>query len=263
MAAAQEKPSPDFEICLPPDCPEEVPISQALKVINALVDLAQSKRAKEPVEINLLNVDRDSNSFQCVCSDKDLVVARLESLGKMLEGETPDKSMANAFGPVEAMARVARQLGGSLKLQAGDGSDKKDLATIGPEAAEKLRAEHGVSGRTVIMGEVMEIGGEESARCTLRQSGSQETITFDVPLNDAPALASHLYELVVLDGEASWLKPGMRLIDFELMRVVPFRRRSFREVRELLRDMGGNRWDGRQPGRGASDDSSIGEAVAG
>lgn len=213
-------------------------------VIGALENILLPEPDSEPVELGLIDITRGSAVYRCVSSNRDQTTNRLRLVGRLIqEEESTNGVLGQVFPHLKTLSEAARLGGGELSIRRIDGKKRETLATILPDTYTQLKSAYTVSGQTTLFGELKRVGGATAPKCMIRALGQRRAIYCALTQRQARVLARQLYQKVVLEGEAVWLRGCWDIVDFLVLRIVPYRKRSLAAARELLRNAGAERWD--------------------
>ena len=240
MAAA----SPDLDIRLPGCAPGALTADDLRAVLDACAAFAGQG-------VTVLAASPDEPRYGCAAEATQRAERALRAVGERLDpaGEKPPR--AADLRRLRALSEIARRHETRIEIAPRDADPP--WISVAPGTYGACAERFTVTGRTCIAGEVLEIGGETTARVLLRAEPGNELVSGTVALNEATRLAQHLYSRAVVDAEVTWVRGSWRILDLHVERVVPYRRRSLAEAREMVRSMGADRWDGlRDPAPGAA-----------
>ena len=232
--------------------PEAIPIGQLARVLRALQRLAagqegdgadedELEKAADRSPLGLMGVKRGSAVFQFAAAQPETAIGRFRQTGAVLAD--PEQIGENEFilHPVEELSAVARSLECSIVLRT---PDDEELAELTAESYRTISDHLMIEGETAISGVVARVGGATANRCALRVSWQPRLLYCDVASAVvARRLGQFLYESVVVQGAARWLKPSWRVVGFTIADVQRPQMGPVSEAMRALRGAGGNAWD--------------------
>lgn len=250
MHTNRRKPKPQFVVELKGLYPEDIPLRLVAKVLGALQRLLRAKRESEGLSqdedefsIRVVDITRGSAGYRCVSTDSAFALQHLGHVGKLLDNDQADSTIALAFPYLKTLSEVAKKGHCRIVIREPDRSREGVVARIEPETYKKLEAAHTVAGSATVFGDLLRIGGATRPKCVLRPNNQKELVYCGLSQALARQLAPMLYRRVVLEGEARWLRTTWNIVAFRVARIVPYRKRDLSEARKALRKAGAARWD--------------------
>src|SRR5262249_31362146 len=152
---------------------------------------------------------------------------RLRVVGRFLEETNEDDDeIEHALSPIRDLSATARSLGCTISFREATGT-KAVLARVEATSYDKIAKALLVTGETSFMGNVQRVGGATDVRCGLRVAFQNRMLICRVGSKEvARAIGNHLYEDVVVQGTAHWLKNTWRIVSFTISGVVQPRQGS-------------------------------------
>ena len=255
-----KKPSPLFEVRFegPGIYPERIPLRSLVTTLSAVQRLAvgstppeedegEEGKEREEESLRLLDVKRGSAVFQIgapTTSDPRPALERLRVVGDFLGNREDDvEDIDYALSPIRDLSNTARSLNCTISLRE-PGRDKRVLAVFEPTSYESIANLLLVEGETSFVGRVQRVGGATDVRCGLRVSFQNRMLICRVPDKEvARTIGKRLYEDVVVQGTANWLKNSWKMVSFTIKSVLQPTQGSILEAFDELREAGGKSWD--------------------
>ena len=239
------KPEPDFEIRILKKYPEDIPVHAVADVIQAVQSLLQAGISKgadeEDLRLHLLDIQRGSAVYRCLSNYPEQAGPYLRVLGSKIDDSQSDTALGTGLVHIKALSEIAKAAESDIEVTQDKG--RTVLLRIVPDTYDRLKMAHTVSGQTVLVGELKRVGGATSPRCMVRAINQAAAIYCDLTHDQARELAPRLYETVVLEGDAVWLKTSLEIVEFRVERIVRFTQKGFAEAKKELREAGADRWD--------------------
>jgi hypothetical protein len=247
-------PDPVLEMLFdgPDILPENIPISTLSIAFSAVQRLASGRyvpRTEEEEEeeddsLRLLDVQRGSAVYRITGPAPEAPLANIRQAGKLLV-QPDDESGESDYiiNPVEDLSRIARRLKCTVILRKpGTG---KSLARVDADSYQRIAGRLIVEGDTAFTGRVERVGGKMQNRCALSVSFQSRMVYCSVETAElARNLGQKLYQDVVVQGTAKWLRGSWKMFEFKVKDVYQPKNGGIHEAFQALRDAGGNAWDG-------------------
>ncbi len=251
----QKSPPTSFEIHFGGSgiSPEVIPfrvLARALAAVQRLVSDSEPDEelstddTTEDSDLHLLDVRRGSATYPVYAERQPEALDRLKQTGLVLQDPQHADEMPYVLSPIEDLSAIAKSLGCIIEFRLpGKGNDI--LATITPDSYRSLEGSVFVSGETTISGRVERVGGATELHCGLRvQQQSERMLICRVESTDvARQLGQHLYDDVIVSGEATWYRRNWRLRSFSIRSMHQLKRGSILEAIGALRGAGGSAWN--------------------
>lgn len=227
--------------------PESIPMGVLAHTLAAVQRLASGldsvDKAMPDGNIGLVKVKRGSAVFQFTAPTPELALTHLRETGTVLRNPEQIGERDYMLNPVEDLSAVARSLGCTIVLRKS-GDNHAVLARIGPDSYADIAEKLLIKGDTTITGKVMRVGGAVENKCGLRIPSRPRMLYCRVGTRSvARKLGQKLYEVVVVQGTAVWLKTNWRIAHFTINEVYQPKMKSASETIEALRNAGGAGWD--------------------
>lgn len=230
--------------------PERVPFNLLSRAVSAVQRLgdgdAPAPDDEEPGEegvVRLIGVKRGSAVFRLWSAKPAPLLDSIEQTARVLNDPEAIGENDYILPPLEELSAAARSLGCVIVLRRPDG-DRAILARIGPDAYENVSRASLVVGDTAFSGSVQRVGGATEPRCALRVLFRRRLLYCRVATPEvARFLGQRLYEDVVVQGTARWLKGSWRVVSFTIKSASQPEAGSPAEAFEALRRAGGDAWD--------------------
>jgi hypothetical protein len=255
------KPPPLFEVRFEGTgiYPEKIPLRSLMTTLSAVQRLAAGSTPTEDDEtdeepdteteesLRLLYVKRGSAIFQIsapTASDPKAALKRLRIVGDFLENHENDvENIDYALSPIKDLSNAARSLACKITLREA-GPQMRNLAIFEPTSYEIISKLLLVEGETSFVGKVQRVGGATDVRCGLRVSFQNRMLICRISdKNVARTIGKCLYEDVVVNGTAKWLKNTWKMVSFTIKGVNQPSQGSLLKALEELREAGGKSWD--------------------
>jgi hypothetical protein len=255
-----KKPSPLFEVRFEGSgiYPEKIPLRSLVTTLSAVQRLAagsspledgetDDEKEQEEESLRLLDVKRGSAIFQIsapTTSDPKPALERLRIVGDFLgKRENDVEDIDYALSPIRDLSNTARSLNCTITLRE-PGRDKRVLAVFEPTSYELIANLLLVEGETSFVGKVQRVGGATDVRCGMRVSFQNRMLICRILEKEvARTIGKRLYEDVVVQGTASWLKNSWKMVSFTIKSVLQPTQGSLLEAFDELREAGGKSWD--------------------
>jgi len=256
-----KKPKPLFEVLFqgPGIYPEKIPLQSLASTLSAVQRLAagstpidedeteEDKEREQEESLRLLAIKRGSAIFQIsapMTSDPKPALDRLRLVGDFLANQQDDvEDIDYALSPIEELSATARRPNCTITFREAS-LDKAILAHFEPTSYESISKLLLIEGETSFVGNVQRVGGATDVRCGLRVSFQNRMLICRVPEKDvARTIGKRLYEDVVVQGTARWLKNSWKMISFTINSVAQPKQGSILEAFDELREAGGKSWD--------------------
>jgi hypothetical protein len=248
--------------------PEEIPLRSLATALSAVQRLTavggvaeeqeegEGEAEAEDVEpvvrepggsLRLLEVKRGSAVFQLgVPAGTELTASleRLRGIGEFLaSGEDTGAIDYDVLRPIKELSATARGLHCTISFREVGGADAV-LARIEPDSYKSVAGSLFVEGQTSFIGRVQRVGGVTGMRCGLRVSFQKRMLICKVASKAvAQTIGKRLYEELVVQGTAQWLKKSWRVVAFTVHSVEQPKQGSILGAFEELRKAGGKMWD--------------------
>ena len=232
--------------------PERVSLSALTQTLNAIRQLSSngvshhthtSGEPADPGMFQLVGVKRGSALYQFDGRTSGLF--KLRDIGHLLENPEAAGEVDFNFRAITELSSVTTRLRCKITI-GGRLEDGKlvILARIGPDTWSNLRNALFVEGDTSIFGTVKRVGGATEMRCSIRLPPDGRLLYCKVDGAElSRRLGRYLYEDVLLNGSATWLRSNWRIVDFIVRSVSQPKQGNIVETFEALRDAGGDAWD--------------------
>lgn len=259
MSTTTGRHSPSFVIRLVGNRlrPWEVPTRRLATVLNAIqrlldqADETEDHEGGEPATpkstIQLLDVRSSSAAYPVSATEPDYALNLIQSIRVGIESpDTTDWSDAS-LSSLEDLSLVAKSLHCMIELRYPYSGRKLGdvLATIGPTSFQDVTGSAFVRGHTSVYARIERVGGAVERRCGIRLPDQSRKMVFcHVASNDlVRELGRHLYQHVVVSGNATWLRHRWRLKSLDINSFEPPKTGSIRDALRRIHDAGGHAWD--------------------
>ncbi len=231
--------------------PEQIPIGHLTRVLSAVQRLATGRDEPddgdglrvEETKIGLLQIRRGSAVYQFSAPVPGIALGHLRETGRVLERPDEIGESDYILNPVEELSAIARSLECAITLKV-PGKGGPVLARIGPDSYASVSRRLLISGETTIVGRVERVGGATEQKCGLRIPSQSRMLFCKVASTEtARKLGQKLYEEVVAQGTASWLRTSWRIVAFNIQDVYQPEFKSATRALDALRAAGGKAWD--------------------
>jgi hypothetical protein len=231
--------------------PESIPISTLSQAFSAVQRLATGKYVDREEEdavdetdgsLRLLDVQRGSAVYRITGPSTDTPIANIRQAGKILQN--PDEATDGDYiiTPIEDLSRIARNLHCTIVLRKP--GLQKPLVKVDGESYGRVAGRLLVEGDTSFTGRVERVGGKTQNRCALSVSFQQRMVFCIVENNTlARDLGQRLYQDVVVQGTAKWVRGSWKMLAFTVKGVYQPKRGGIHEAFKALHDAGGKGWD--------------------
>jgi hypothetical protein len=241
--------------------PERIPVETLTRTLSAVGRLAQGAAVAEnedeetdeeegrdeeldsDVSIRLLDIQRGSAVFRFVGPSPGSAVTNLREAGRVIED--PEEIGENDYilRPLDRLSTTARRLRCHIVVREPS-KGGPILARIGPKSYEEVSRSVFITGETTIAGTVKRVGGTTEMRCALRVAFQHRLLFCKVQTAElARRMGDHLYEDVVVQGLAKWIKNTWRVADFTVTNVHQPEQGSVFDALNAFREAGGHAWD--------------------
>jgi len=251
--ATTQKPSTVFEVYLKGanTRPEDIPLSTLSHILSAVQRLASGPDAapqedgeEEAVNaLRLLEVKRGSTRLPIYVPSGEHAIRSLRLAGSVIEHPEKISEYDYMLNCMRELSSASRSLGCPIVVRT-PGRQRELLTTIESDTFTRISRNAFIHGETTIIGTVQRVGNATGAKCGLRVE-FQDKMLFCEVSNDKVArkLGRCLYEQVVVNGRATWLRVSWKIWDFEITGVSQPKQAPFDEALEALRNAGGDGWD--------------------
>jgi hypothetical protein len=231
--------------------PEKISLNTLSRAFSAVQQLASGKyvsRDEDQEEeeadgaLSLLDVQRGSAVYRIAGPNSDLPIVNIRNAGNILD--EPDEATESDYviNPVEELSRIARSL--ACKIILRKPNSIRPLATVDGESYDRIAGRLIVKGDTAFTGTVQRVGGKMSNRCALTVSFQPRMVYCTVDSPDlARSLGQRLYQDVVVQGTAKWLRGSWKMFSFKVKDVYQPKKGGIHEAFKALYDAGGKSWD--------------------
>jgi hypothetical protein len=223
-------------------------LSQAFSAVQRLASGQYVSREDEPEDeeaddsLRLLDVQRGSAVYRITGPSPDAPIANIRKAGSILEEPDEAGDSDYVINPVEDLSRIARSLACRIVLRKP--GSIRPLATVDSDSYHRIAGRLIVEGDTAFTGKVQRVGGKMSNRCALSVPFQHRMIYCLVESPDlARTLGQRLYQDVVVQGTARWLRGSWKLFSFRVKDVYQPKKGGIREAFKALHDAGGKGWD--------------------
>lgn len=197
-----------------------VPINTLAKALSAVQRLVveepeDEEEIHEKSLLHLLDVTKGSACYPVYAEDKDQAIDALRQVGKAIADPDYVDTVSHILNPLEDLSAIAKQLDCELELSLPNNGEV--LARIQPVTHKAIAHSAFISGDSSLEGYVERVGGATSLRCGLRVRGQANMLICRVQNFDvARQLGQHLYEHIIVDGNATWFRRSWKLHSFEI-----------------------------------------------
>lgn len=254
MSNPATKPPPVFELEFkgPGIYPWSIPISKVTGAISAIKRIVAGDILAEEDEdedqpgdetITLLQVKRGSAVYQFAAQPKSLAKQRFTATGNVLHNPEEVGQSEYVLRPIKDLSIIARVLECSILIkEPGKGSHV--FAEVHGESYSELSKSLIMTGETSITGKVLRVGGATDVRCGLRVPFQSRMLFCKVDGHEvAKKLGDFLYQRVVVQGAAKWLKNSMRLFSFTIKDVYEPKSASIINSLDSIWEAGMKEWE--------------------
>ncbi len=248
----RKKPDPTLELVFEGARlhPERIPFNLLARAVSAVqrlgagdtVGVEDDEMGGEGI-VRLIGVKRGSAVYRLWSDAPGPLLENVRLTGHVLGDPESIGERDYLLSPLEELSAAARTLGCSVLLRRPD-DDHAVLARIGPDSYAAVSRTALVSGDTAFSGRVERVGGATETRCALRVPFRRRLLYCRLETDDvARFLGQRLYEDVVVQGRACWLKGSWRVVSFLVKGASQPQAGSLVEAFEALREAGGDAWD--------------------
>ncbi len=264
MTVISKKPIPDFTVRLVAKGirPWAVPVRvlgrvliAAQRLFNENEDIDDTSSDTEEADANgrektmlrLLGITSGSAVYQ-VSSTKPLeAVNRLTFLEKEISMPGQADWQANELSSIEELSGIAKSFGCIIEFCHPKKNKRQwvPIATIHPDTFNKISATAFISGYTSVYARIERVGGVVQKRCGIRlASQPNKMISCRIHSDELVRnLGQHIYQNVIVAGNATWLRRTSELCKMEISSFEPPKRGSIKEMLQRVHAAGGNAWD--------------------
>jgi hypothetical protein len=170
----------------------------------------------------------------------------LRETGLSIDSPDDAKWRPATISSIDDLSQVAKQLGCSIELrESKNGKFYGDvLAVIGPDTYSQVQRRAFATGHTSVYGRLERVGGVTDMKCGIHVQDHPKMLVCPVANSDlVRELGKHIYNDVVLSGEAVWYRFNHQLKSLTVSSFSPAKTESFSDVAKMIRDAGGHAWD--------------------
>lgn len=192
-------------------------LARALSAVQRLVveEPLDQEEGHEKSLLHLLGVTRGSACYPVYAEDEEQAIDALRLVGRVIADPDYVDTVSHIINPLEDLSAIAKQLKCELELSLPN--DGEVLAKIQPVTHKTIAHTAFISGDSSLEGYVERVGGATSLHCGLRVRGQARMLICRVQTPDvARQLGQHLYENIIVDGNATWYRRSWKLHRFEI-----------------------------------------------
>lgn len=223
----------------------------------AVVEAAREQGIDVPYDgavVSLVSIEAGSNRLRLAVMGAALVA--LSSITRALCDGQHDRLAPRSRKALTEMSELATNRNWVVAFERDEalGIEPATISVDKPVmAAQRIQ----VKGPTTIYGTCTRAGGAEPTVCVSLDGGG--SVVVRVPREVAQRYAARLYQVVAMDGSATWDVADWTMVSFTFDREVPYRPSDPVRAFERLRAASGGVWDGVDVGRALADLRGEGE----
>jgi hypothetical protein len=260
---APKKPNPDFLVRLvaPGLKPWVVPVRTLAHVLEALQRLVDQKDSEEeeqdiPSEISaadakqgmrLIGLKDTSAAYAVSAPDRELALTCLKNTGQSIKRPELAQWTPATISSIKELSEIAKSLGCEIEFrQPGQGRVLGDvIATIRPSTYQSITGFAFIYGETSVFGKIERVGGATEMHCGLRLPDHPKRMVICRVVGEelVRELGQYMYQYVMVNGRATWVKHNKRLKHLEIRSFERPKTGSIRAALDAIYDAGGDAWD--------------------
>jgi len=261
-----KKPKVDFVIRLVGTGmrPWVVPMRSLTRILDAVQRLVEqreetdeeSPESGEPTKagvdhseriLRLLDVKSGSAVYNVAAFDGTSALQVLTDTAASIRSPTKSEWGSATISSIQELSEVAKSLGCEIEFRQADGGKQFGgvIATINATTFGLISASAFVSGETSVYGKIERVGGAVEMHCGLRlPDHPRKMIICRVVGGDlVRELGRYLYQSVIVNGKATWIRSTWQLKRMVITSFEPPKTGSVRNALEQIYEAGGNAWD--------------------
>lgn len=268
MTIDRKKPGTDFVVRLVGSGirPWAVPMRTLTKVLDAVQRLVEQKdefaeseyldehlnNGKDQCSVvgktlHLLDVKNRSAGYAVSVPDGENALRVISGVGKSIRSPEQADWTDPTLSSLSALSEAAKSLGCEIEFRKpGDGKTFGPvIAKITPSTYKHISTSAFIYGKTSVYARVERVGGSTARHCGIRLPEIPRKMVICRVSSDeiVRLLGKHLYEYLILSGDATWVKHNWRLKTLSIDSLEPPKTGSVMEALRLAHDSGGHAWD--------------------
>ena len=258
MNTQTKKPDADFIIRLigPGVRPWVVPLRNLSSLFDAVQRVfegeqdidEQEQKDIEKVQLRLLDVRVSSAAYKVAASHSEHALNRLKVFGKSLEKPDVVNWETSELSSIHDLSGIAKSLGCRIEFRYPGKQRAKFgnvIAKIEPDTYRQIAGTAFISGHTSIYARIERVGGATKQHCGIRiQTQPRKMVVCRVQNEElVRQLGKHIYQEVVLNGMATWLKHNGHLKSMSITSFEEPKKGSICDALERIYQAGGKAWD--------------------
>jgi len=264
MTPMLRKPKPDFIVRLvaPGLRPWLVPTRALARVLEAVQRLIEQREDFEDDEevaitpqtetpegrvIKLVSVKAGSAEYAFSAPNRDVAWQQLRLTGESIEQPDTADWTSPTISSVKQLSEIARSIGCEIEFRLpGETHTLGDvIAIIKPHTYAAIADHAFIYGHTSVFAKVERVGGATDMHCGLRLPNQSKKMVICRVVGEELVrnLGKHIYQNVVVSGNATWIRHNRRLKRLEITSFEPPKTSSIRDAFREAYEAGAGAWD--------------------
>jgi hypothetical protein len=196
--------------------------------------------------LRLVQIKKGSAVYGVVAAAPAPSLAIISETGLAIKNPAKAAWSGSTISSIKELSEVARSQGCQIDFcEAKDGRRPGNvIARISPLTFHEISESAFVRGTTSVYGRLERIGGATELRCGLRLTDQPRMVFCDISGVDLiRQMGQHLYEDIVVSGDATWLRHNWHLRTMRITSFEPPKTGSILDVLDRMHELGGHGWD--------------------
>ncbi|MBN4058969.1 hypothetical protein JYU10_00700 [bacterium AH-315-J04] len=198
--------------------------------------------------LHLLKVRSGSAAYEVAAPNQDDTLKLLREVSAGIDRPETADWLDSTLSSVKDISDVAKSLGCNIEFcePRQDRSYKGVVAKITPTTFSEIEGNAYIKASTSIHAKIVRVGGATQMHCGIRPANNlrQKMIICRVTSKDlVRELGQYIYQNVILNGQATWLRHNWRLKHMVIQSIEPPKSGSILEALRLSGKAGRNAWD--------------------
>lgn len=212
-----------------------------------VADDGKARTDVTPATLHLLSVKSKSAAYFVSSPDRLDAIKLLRALGTSIDAPDNADWTSPTLSSIEALSQSAKTLGCEIEFREPGSSEAYGgvIARITPTTYVDISATAFIYGKTSLYARIERVGGATARHCGIRLPGSPRKmvicrVTSDELVRD---LGRHMYDHLILSGNATWVKHNWKLRTLVIDAFEPPKTGSVIDALRRAYDAGGYAWD--------------------
>lgn len=197
--------------------------------------------------LRLLDVKSGSAVYNVAAFDRTSALQVLADTAASIKSPTKSEWGSATISSIQELSEVAKSLGCEIEFRQAVGGKRFGdiIATIKATTFSLISASAFVSGETSVYGKIERVGGAVEMHCGLRlpDHPRKMIICRVVGADLVRELGQYLYQSVIVNGKATWIRSSWQLKRMVITSFEPPKTGSVRDALDRIYEAGGDAWD--------------------